>query len=65
MTEKKEKLFEIQGKIQNGKIEKKFLKQVSSLNENTAMEKVFGLFGSKNKIKRRDVEIHEVKEVKK
>ena len=51
MKEKKEKLFEIQGKIQNEKIEKKFSKQVSSMNENTAIEKVFGLFGSKNRIK--------------
>jgi len=64
MTEKKEKLFEIQGRIKNGKTEKKFSKKVSSLNENTAMEKVLGLFGSKNKIKRRDVWMHEVKEVK-
>ncbi|PJA17299.1 MAG: 50S ribosomal protein L18a [Candidatus Diapherotrites archaeon CG_4_10_14_0_2_um_filter_31_5] len=64
MEEKTKKLFDVQGKIKNGKNEKKFLKQVSSLNENTAIEKIFGLFGSKNKIKRRDVEINEVKEVK-
>lgn len=62
MEEKK--IFEVQGKIKNGQKEKNFLKQVSSLNENTAIEKVFGLFGSKNKIKRRDIWIHEVKEVK-
>ena len=54
MEEKTKKLFDVQGKIKNGKNEKKFLKQVSSLNENTAIEKIFGLFGSKNKIKRRE-----------
>ena len=59
-----EKLFEVQGKIKNNKIEKKFSKKIVSLNENTAMEKVLSLFGSKNKLKRRNIEINEVKEVK-
>jgi large subunit ribosomal protein LX len=58
------KLFEVQGTIKSSKMQKKFTKQVSSLNENTAMEKIFSLFGSKNKLKRRDIEINEVKEVK-
>ena len=58
-----EKKFEVQGKIK-GKQEKKFSKTVNSLNENTAIERVLSLFGSKNKLKRRDIEINEVKEVK-
>ncbi len=57
------KLFEVQGKTK-GKQEKKFSKQVNSFNENTAIEQVLSLFGSKNKIKRRNIEINEVKEVK-
>ncbi len=59
-----EKNFEVQGKIKNKTTNKKFTKKISSLNENTAIEKVMSLFGSKNKIKRRNIEINEVKEVK-
>ncbi len=58
------KKFEVNGKIKNGKMEKNFKKEVFSLNQNTAMEKVMNLFGSKNKVKRRHIEINEVKEVK-
>jgi ribosomal protein L20A (L18A) len=59
------KKFEVQGKIKSDKMEKKFSKIIDSINENTAIDKVLGLFGSKNRIKRRDIEINEVKEVKK
>ncbi|MFH1663317.1 MAG: 50S ribosomal protein L18Ae [archaeon] len=58
------KLFEVQGKIKSKKMEKNFSKTVNSLNENTAIEQVFSLFGSKNKLKRNLIEIIEVKEVK-
>jgi len=58
------KNFEVQGKIKNRKTGKKFSKKVDSANENTAIEKVLALFGSKNRIKRRNIEINEVKEVK-
>ena len=59
-----EKLFEVQGKIKSKKMNKSFKKTVSSINENTAIEKILSLFGSKNNIKRNLIHINEVKEVK-
>ncbi len=63
MEKMTEKIFEVQGTITKKDSKQKFIKKVSSLNTNTAIEKVFSLFGSKNKAKRRDIEITEVKEV--
>jgi len=58
------KLFEVTGKIKDGKLEKNFSKQINTINENTAKETVLSLFGSKNRLKRRLIIINEVKEVK-
>ncbi len=58
------KTFEVQGKIKNKKMNEKFKKTINAVNENTAIETTLSLFGSKNNIKRRFIEINEVKEVK-
>ena len=58
------KLFEVTGKIKDGKLEKNFSKQINTINENTAKETVLSLFGSKNRLKRRLIVINEVKEAK-
>ncbi len=59
-----EKIYSIKGNFTKKGFEKKFEKKVKAVNENQAMEKVVCLFGSKNKIKRRDILIEEVKEVR-
>lgn len=62
--ERNAKRFEVSGKfVQKGK-EKKFSMEVSAVNENDAAEKVLALFGSKNRLKRRNIAIGELKEVR-
>ncbi|MBS3059519.1 MAG: 50S ribosomal protein L18a [Candidatus Diapherotrites archaeon] len=62
--ERNAKRFEVSGKfVQKGK-EKKFSMEVSAVNENDAAEKVLALFGSRNRLKRRNIAIGELKEVK-
>lgn len=65
--EKKElklKLFEAKGKLVKRDFERSFSKKVEAVNERNARELVFSLFGSKNKLKRRNILINELKEVK-
>ena len=62
--ERNAKRFEVSGKfVQKGK-EKKFSMEVSAVNENDAAEKALALFGSRNRLKRRNIAIGELKEVK-
>ena len=62
--ERNAKKFEVSGKfVQKGK-EKKFSMEVSAVNENDAAEKVLALFGSRNRLKRRNIAIGELKEVR-
>lgn len=42
----------------------KFVKYVRALNEKQALEKVYSDLGSKNKIKRHNIKIEEIREVK-
>jgi ribosomal protein L20A (L18A) len=58
------KEFEVSGKIKIGQREMGFSKAVRAQNENNAMERCLALFGSKNKVKRRNIQIMEVKEKK-
>lgn len=44
-------------------VRQNFVKYVRALNENQAKERVYADFGSKNKIKRKSIQILEVKEV--
>lgn len=59
-----EKNYEIQGTIKIKEAEKKFSKLLSAINENRAAEKVMNLMGSKHGLKRRNIIINEIKEVK-
>jgi len=62
--ERNAKRFEVSGKfVQKGK-EKKFSMEVSAVNENDAAEKVLAHFGSRNRLKRRNIAIGELKEVR-
>ena len=62
--ERNAKRFEVSGKfVQKGK-EKKFSMEVSAVSENDAAEKVLALFGSRNRLKRRNIAIGELKEVR-
>ena len=63
-AEIKEKLFEVRGKLTRRGKEQKFMKTVNARNENLAKEKVLCLFGSKNKLKRRNISIDELTELK-
>jgi large subunit ribosomal protein LX len=60
----KEKKFEITGKFSEKGKEKKFSKKLTALNELRATDKALSLLGSSHKVKRRKIEINEVKEVK-
>ena len=62
MSEKKS--FEVIGKFKEKGLEKKFKKVVNAPNEAQAAERVMQLFGSKNKVKRRNIIVDGVKEVK-
>jgi Ribosomal protein L20A (L18A) len=42
----------------------KFVKYIRALNEKQALEKIYSDFGSKNKIKRYNIRIEEIREVK-
>lgn len=42
----------------------KFVKYIRALNEKQALEKIYSDFGSKNKIKRYNIKIEEMREVK-
>lgn len=58
------KQFEVKGTFKEKKQEKKFSKKVTAENQKHAIEKTMSLFGSKNRIKRRNIAITEVKEAK-
>jgi len=62
-TEKKKelKVFTVQGKLLLERGEQTFSKQLKAFNENNAAERVMTLFGSKNRIKRRNIHITEIK----
>ena len=60
---KAEKEFTVTGKFTEKGREKKFSKKISCLNEAQARERTMQLFGSKNRIKRRNILIEEVKEM--
>ena len=59
-----EKNYEIQGTIKIKETEKKFSKHLTALNQSRAAEKVMNLMGSKHGLKRRNIIINEIKEVK-
>lgn len=61
--EQKEKNFEIKGTFLEKQKEKKFAKTIEALNENNARLKLFALFGSKHRVKRRHIFIKEIKEI--
>ncbi|MDT7861402.1 MAG: 50S ribosomal protein L18Ae [Saccharolobus sp.] len=42
---------------------RKFVKIVRALNEKQAMEYIYSFFGSKNKIKRHNIKIEEIREI--
>jgi large subunit ribosomal protein LX len=58
------KNYEIQGKFKTKGKENKFSKKLSALNDKLAKEKVMNLMGSKHKLKRRQITINEIQEVK-
>lgn len=58
-----EKEFELKGTITAKGKEKKFAKTVNAKSKNHAIHKTKSLFGSKNKLKRHEISIMEVKEI--
>lgn len=58
------KTFEATGEIKEKNQIKKFTKVVTALNRNVAEHKVKAMFGSKNRIKAKNVMIKDVKEIK-
>ena len=58
-----EKIFEVTGKFGKSGNERKFAKRVKAVSGNFAAEKVLALFGSKHRLKRRNIFINEIKEV--
>lgn len=63
MTGKNLKTFEISGTIKTKESQKNFSKQVNAFNAQNAKERIFMLFGSTNKVKRRNIQVKEVKEI--
>lgn len=55
------KVFDVKGKFKKG-TEQKFDKQVQAEDKEKAKEKALSLIGGKQKIKRRNITIEEVKE---
>ncbi len=62
MENEKYKKFEIKGTFTEKNTEKKFTKTVNALNENTAKHKLFADFGSKHRLKKRQIKIDAIKE---
>jgi len=64
MTKKmvEEKIYTVQGEIQEKGKKKPFTKNVKAKSQTFATEKAMCLFGSKNKIKRNKITIKETKE---
>ncbi|MDO8633899.1 MAG: 50S ribosomal protein L18Ae [archaeon] len=60
---KKLENFEVKGKIRTKEGENPFLRQLKAFGEKNASERILTLFGSQNKIKRRDIKIEEVKKL--
>jgi len=56
--------YEITGELLNDTEARPFMKQVKANTEHHARELVYTLFGSKQKIKRREIKINSVKTVK-
>lgn len=59
-----QKKFEVVGKFKDKGDERKFKKTVTAQNPVQAVERTMQLFGSKNRIKRRNIIVDEVKEVR-
>ncbi|PTD94039.1 50S ribosomal protein L18a [archaeon SCG-AAA382B04] len=54
--------FEIKGYFKMGKTShQKFRKEVEAKNKEFAKEKVYSIIGSKHRVKRRDIEIKDIK----
>jgi ribosomal protein L20A (L18A) len=66
VTKKEKKLsaFTVEGKLLLKEGEKSFSKDVLAYNSANAAERTLTLFGSKNKIKRKNIQINEAKEKK-
>lgn len=60
---KKLKTFEVTGTVQLGAKTNPFTKTLQAYNQNHAIEKTMTLFGSKNKAKRRQIQVKTTKEV--
>lgn len=58
------KIFVAKGSFQNGKFKQNFTKEISSVSQKLATEKVFADFGSKHRCKRRQITITEIVEKK-
>ncbi len=54
--------FTVKGTMMEKKNEKSFTKTIRAENEKAARETTFSLFGSKHKIKRRNISIKEIRE---
>jgi len=62
--ERKEKEFEVRGYFVKGEEKQGFSKKIKAFNELLAAEYTLSLFGSKNKLRRSQIFIEEVKEAK-
>lgn len=60
----KEKNFEISGDFLEKNCKKIFVKKISAVNQNFAAEKILSILGSKHGIRRRNIFLKEIKEVK-
>lgn len=55
--------YEVKGYFKMGRTShQKFTKQVEAENEEFAKEKIYSIIGSKHRVKRRNIEIKEIKE---
>lgn len=60
MAEKAQKVFEVKGIVTIGGQKKQFSKKTRAFNSKNALERVLTLFGSKNRLKRKNIQVMEV-----
>lgn len=63
-TQKKRMAFEVKGEVTESGESRPFIRIVNAFSESNARERTLSHFGSKNKIKRRNITIREIKQSK-
>ncbi|MEW6593197.1 MAG: 50S ribosomal protein L18Ae [Candidatus Hadarchaeota archaeon] len=58
------KIYRVKGRFPQGMFNQKFTRELASESKEHALEKIYSEFGSKHKLKRKQISIDEVAEIK-